>query len=288
MYYSTEELNKLQEEFKDNTYQIYHLRRNSYPTIITKDSINPNKLTFTLNMAKDIITKPMKKVTSNKKNQKEASGIKGDKSSIKDTPATHPKEGKTEMVLEDATGTSGTEPELINSAAQLSLTSGENAVNQDAEKPGNNNVILLPYEEDSKMAEPDSPIDNEMEEVEKYFDSLPTENPSLESSIKNSYGGSGPIASYNNDNPGATVLLANNAMFQEMQKHKYPYDVIFNSCNYITEFILIGSNTFPLKPIINFKLPDFCISTRSTNSWKSPSIYPIAVKIIIPHYKQLI
>jgi len=30
-----------------------------------------------------------------------------------------------------------------------------------------------------------------MEEVEKYFDILPTENPSLESSFKNAYGGLG-------------------------------------------------------------------------------------------------
>ncbi|KAG4088142.1 hypothetical protein H8356DRAFT_1340836 [Neocallimastix lanati (nom. inval.)] len=115
------------------------------------------------------------------------------------TPDTHPLEGKTEKkVLEVASGTSGTGPESINSAIQLSQTSGENTIKQDADKP-ENNTLLLSHEEDIEMKEY-----KEMEEVEKYFDILPTENPSLESSFKNAYG-------------GATFLLAQDAVYKQMQ-----------------------------------------------------------------------
>ena len=118
--------------------------------------------------------------------------------------------------MEVASGTSGTGPESINSAVQLSQTSCEKTVKQVAEKPGNN-LILLPHEEDIVMKESDTISDQEMEEVEKYFDSLPLEKPSLELLIKNTYSGSGPIASYNNDNQGATVILAQNAVYKQMQ-----------------------------------------------------------------------
>jgi len=82
----------------------------------------------------------------------------------------------------------------------LARPSGENTVKQDADKPENNS-LLLPHKEDIEMKESETLSDKEMEEVETYFDALPTENPSLESSFKNAYGGSGPIASYNNGNP---------------------------------------------------------------------------------------
>ncbi|KAL6613389.1 hypothetical protein U3516DRAFT_750340 [Neocallimastix sp. 'constans'] len=110
------------------------------------------------------------------------------------TPATHPLEGKTDKkVLESP----------LIPPFSLARPSGENTVKQDADKPENNS-LLLPHKEDIEMKESETLSDKEMEEVETYFDALPTENPSLESSFKNAYG-------------GTTVLLAQDAVNKQMQ-----------------------------------------------------------------------
>jgi len=63
--------------------------------------------------------------------------------------------------LEVASGTSGTGPESINSAIQLSQTSGENTIKQDADKP-ENNTLLLSHEEDIEMKESETLSDKEI------------------------------------------------------------------------------------------------------------------------------
>ncbi|KAG4085032.1 hypothetical protein H8356DRAFT_965176, partial [Neocallimastix lanati (nom. inval.)] len=178
LYYSNDELLELLES--TNGARVYHFRRNSYPTIIYKDSNQGNNLTFILNMAK----KNNNNIQDPNKNTQEASGIIGD-SFKKNTSATQPKE---EISKND-----NLQP------------STDNIVQ--------NNYLLLPHEEDISMGESE-----DLSEVEKYFDSLPPVNPTFESPYKNPYGGSGPISSFNINNPGSTFLLANNSLFQELQK----------------------------------------------------------------------
>ena len=244
LYYSNDELLELLES--TNGARVYHFRRNSYPTIIYKDSNQGNNLTFILNMAK----KNNNNIQDPNKNTQEASGIIGD-SSKKNTSATQPKEGdgkqeKPSVISEDI---SGTKSKLNNSAVHSSQNSGKNTVtkvtenaektekhntaiihknnklnpSQEISKNDNlqpstdnivqNNYLLLPHEEDISMGESE-----DLSEVEKYFDSLPPVNPTFESPYKNPYGGSGPISSFNINNPGSTFLLANNSLFQELQK----------------------------------------------------------------------
>jgi len=230
--YSNDDLNQLKETIKGNS-KVYHLRRNSYPTIVSQDPLYPNKLIFILNMAKPNNNKNNKSgKTNTEKNKQEASGIKEVKP-LKAASDTQPKKGSDpKKALVASTDASGTKSQLINSAAQPSQDPDEHAVKQVVEQPvsqSESKTLLLPHEEDIIMQEEPElllPKDDDiimseqdsLKDVEKYFDSLPIENPLLESETKNKYGGSGPIASYNQDNTGATGLLANNAMYQEMQK----------------------------------------------------------------------
>jgi len=220
LYYSKEELEGIINDL-DTNHKLYHNRRHSLPIIITKDYNSDNKLIFTVMVPKN----NKKNESASKGSKKEASGSREGKKESSPSAA-HPTEGTTKQVVEAPKVASGANPEVVESAVPSSSGQSETTETKVMVKLNDNlpiqnkptTNILLPHEEDIEMKEETNSISSlSMEDVEEYWKKIPDEIPSLESAIKNPFGGSGPINTFNPNNPGITFLLANDKMFKDLK-----------------------------------------------------------------------
>jgi len=227
LYYTQEELEGIIYNL-DNNHKIYHNRRNSLPTIITKDHNSDNKLVLTVMVPKNKNNNNNNNNKSNtaSKSVKEASGSREEKKESSPSVA-HPTEGTTKKVVEAPQVASGTNPKVVESAVPSSSGQSEptetkvmapsNSDSQVEEKKPPLAALLLPHEEDIEMKNEDSFSSVTMEEIDNYWKHIPDEIPSLESTNKNQYGCSGLINSFNPNNPGNTFILSNDKMFKDLK-----------------------------------------------------------------------
>ncbi|ORX51828.1 hypothetical protein BCR36DRAFT_369736 [Piromyces finnis] len=85
-----------------------------------------------------------------------------------------------------------------------------------------NQSCKLCYPTDKTTPESNKGSEISFDPVTNYLEQLPEEHvqPTLDTEIKNTYGGSGPILSYNENNSGANVLLATDNIYKELKKRK--------------------------------------------------------------------